>query len=87
MIEFDIQRFVSNYNDNTVISGTSDDDNILNYGSTVTVDSGEGNDFIYNGYNSMSGYYNNYYVTINAGNGNDRIHNEKSLYLNKRRQR
>ena len=56
------------YNDLSLISGTSENDNLKNYaGDSLTIDAGDGDDSIYN---------KGYFVTINAGNGNDSIFNQ-----------
>ena len=74
---------VSNYNDNSIVSGSSYADTIYNYGDTDTINAGNGNDTIYNdkgdyasinagaGNDSIDG--NNDYTTVNAGAGNDTI--------------
>ncbi len=74
---------IINYNDNTLVSGTSGNDTIYNYGDRDTVNAGGGNDTIYNdkgdytvinagdGRDSIRG--NNDYATVNAGYGNDTI--------------
>ena len=72
---FDLQRFAYIYNEsqnpNTVLSGTSGNDSIYNYGSYATIDGGAGNDEISNGDSAN-------YVSINAGAGNDEIFNDGS---------
>ena len=69
---FDLQRFgyIYNYTSNTLISGTSDADSIENgvREDYVTIDSGDGNDYINNSLN--------YDVMINSGNGNDSIYSQ-----------
>ena len=78
-IVFDLQFFatITNYNDDTLVSGTADADSIVNggksnnkgrvyYPSNVTIYAGAGNDTIRN-YGSQ--------VTIDAGEGNDNIPN------------
>ena len=70
-IVFDLQVFatITNGNNNTLVSGTADNDSIRNGGSQVTIDAGAGNDTIQNTWNTSN-------VTINAGAGND------SIYIN-----
>ncbi|MBE8952518.1 MAG: C40 family peptidase, partial [Quinella sp. 1Q7] len=58
---------ISNEDSYTLVSGTSGDDLIDNYGDNVTINGGDGNDSIEN----MSGSY----VTIFGGAGNDYIDN------------
>ena len=67
---FDLQRFVniSNRNNETVLSGGDDDDNITNWGADVRIDCGGGEDIVTN-YKDGSG------VTINGGADNDVINN------------
>ena len=55
---------ISNKSSNTIISGTSEEDSILNYGNNVTINAGAGND-------SVRSYGVN--VTINSGAGDDTI--------------
>ena len=65
---FDLQRFKDIYNDSnySLLSGTSGNDSIFNWGSNVTISGGAGNDSIDNfGAN----------VTISGGKGNDSIYN------------
>ncbi len=70
------------YNDtsNTIISGTSDADSIWNYGESVTINAGDGDNTVRNSdsYNSVSGnsVMTGDSVMINAGVGNDSINNE-----------
>ena len=65
---FNIQRFanIENYTEQTLISGTSGNDEIYNYGSKVSINAGEGDDTVRNGGSN---------VTINAGAGDDEIYN------------
>ena len=65
---FDLQRFVDirNYESNTLLRGTDDNDYIYNDGSNVTIDAGAGNDSIGN---------DGSFVTIDGGSGNDYIFN------------
>ena len=67
---FDLQRFedISNTNNNTVISGSNDDDLIENEGNNVTISGGAGNDYIYNGDGKE--------VSIDGGTGDDTIYND-----------
>ncbi|MBR4905042.1 MAG: hypothetical protein IKZ53_10275 [Selenomonadaceae bacterium] len=80
------KNYVDNYESATII-GNKSYDNIHNHGSNVSMNGGDGNDFIYNegGQNvSMSGgdgnddiqsYGDN--VTINGGDGDDSIYNHE----------
>lgn len=63
-----VDKLISNGNDNILVSGTSEDDIISNYGSKVTIKADAGNDNIYNDYEGSS-------VTIDAGEGDDDIEN------------
>ena len=65
---------ISNGNDNILVSGTSGDDTISNYGSKVTIKAGAGNDNIYNDYEGSS-------VTIDGGTGNDFIENSGGSFV------
>ena len=58
--------WIYNYEDNTVVTGTSEDDSISNDGDSVTIDGGAGNDYIYN-------YGNNVLIEYASGDGNDSI--------------
>ncbi len=60
-----------NYDDETLVSGTSGNDTIENYGEGVTIDAGAGNDEIDNKAISMN-------TSINGGAGNDLIYNTAS---------
>ena len=55
----------SNSNNNTIISGTSDDDSIYTSGSYVTVNAGDGDD-------TINSYYGSY-SRFNGGDGDDTI--------------
>ena len=68
--ESDEGKNISNSTSKTVINGTSYADTISNSGDSVTIDAGDGDDYIWNEYA--------YYVTINAGAGNDFISNNSS---------
>lgn len=57
---------ISNDTSNTIITGMADIDSIRNFGASVTIDAGDGNDAISNSANN---------VTINAGSGHDSINN------------
>jgi len=59
--------WIYNYEDNTVVTGTSEDDSISNDGDSVTIDGGAVNDYIQNYYGDS--------VTIDGGAGNDYIYN------------
>lgn len=65
---------INNTNSNTLLSGTSNKDYILNEGSNVTISGGKSSDYIdnYNGGNK---------VTINGNEGSDDIYNEGSMIL------
>lgn len=69
-------KTITNYSKNSLVSGTAYADTITNYAGGVTVQSGAGNDSIYNSttsnYTINSGYG---YVTIDGGDGNDTISN------------
>lgn len=60
---------ISNSANNTLVVGTTGDDNIINYGEYVTIDGNAGNDIIDN----FNGHDNN--VTISGADGNDTISN------------
>ena len=64
-------------NNNTVLTGTSGNDTISNYGSYVTINTGAGNDSISNA-NYRGGGSN---VMVNAGAGDDSISNWGGTYL------
>ena len=68
---------ISNYSDNTVVSGSSGNDYIPSWGSNVKIYSGAGNDSICTF--SMSLIPSNY-VTIVGGKGNDNIDISRSSY-------
>ena len=61
-----------NYDSNSLVSGTNDDDYIMNYGANVTISAENGNDTVHNRY-----YLNEYpdKVKINTGDGNDSVYN------------
>ena len=83
---------ISNYYDDTLVSGTSGADSIYNGGEYVTISAGAGNDTIINGttgdYSSISGGAGNdsinagltYRVTINGGTGNDTLTGSTTTY-------
>ena len=91
---FDLQRFdyITNDKHFTLVSGTSNNDNISNdEGRKVTIDGGDGDDNIYNkvaNNTSISGGTGNDYiynntgerVTIDGGDGDDEIYN--GFYFN-----
>ena len=90
-IVFNLQIFakITNYNDDTLVSGTADGDFIISGGynstvrkhvspSNVTIDAGEGDDTI-TSYGSQ--------VTINAGAGNDTITSIRNCHRKKRKNR
>ena len=65
---------IYNYDENTVISGTSGDDVINNYyASNVTINGGDGNDSINN--DDRKNVDQASYLLVNAGNGDDNISN------------
>ena len=68
---------ISNFNGNTIISGTDNNDTISNGGNYVTINAGGGADLIYNyGTDStITGYSMGKYVVIFAGDDNDTIIN------------
>ncbi|MBR0060912.1 MAG: hypothetical protein IJP68_05475, partial [Selenomonadaceae bacterium] len=51
----------------TLITGTADNDSIINFGDDVTIDSGSGNDTIYSGLDDRKADR----VSINAGEGDN----------------
>ena len=58
------------------INALAGDDYIINYSAdTVKINSGDGNDSIFNSYGAS-------YVTINSGDGNDYVNNDNSRYFN-----
>ena len=59
---------IHNDESDTLLSGTSDDDFIDNQGSNVTINAGDGNDYVYNDYGGDD-------CTINTGAGNDSVYN------------
>lgn len=67
----------------TIITGTSKADSIVNYGFKVTISTGNGDDTVeniyksnYGGYDSNGNWiYSAYYVSINTGEGNDSVYN------------
>ena len=65
---------VSNTESNTLLSGTSGDDSVNNYGDFVTIDAGTGNDTIRN-YGGQS-------VKITASDGNNYIYNDHAINYN-----
>lgn len=84
--------FFTNWNDNSIVSGTSNDDTVVNYSGNVTIKAGKGNDSIrnyYEGHNSLidGGAGNDYIsnkgdkVSILAGAGNDKINNQGDFVL------
>ena len=56
----------------TVVSGTSNNETIKNYGNYVTINAGDGKDSVYNSA---------YYVTVNAGAGADTVNNYSGDYV------
>ncbi|MBQ9442544.1 MAG: hypothetical protein IJU55_06000, partial [Selenomonadaceae bacterium] len=72
---FNLQLFadISNYDNDTLVSGTEDDDSIYSRGANVTITSGAGNDTIFNDYDGNGSHEN---AVIYAGVGNDSIRNE-----------
>ena len=63
---------IRNYNSNSLISGTSENDYIGNYNSNVTLSGGNGDDTIWNC---------SFNIDISGGAGNDSISNEGSEYV------
>ena len=59
--------FVSNDNNGTLISGTSDTDSLYNNASSVTIEGNAGDDH-------LTSFSSGSYVTITGGSGNDTIH-------------
>ena len=71
---FDLQRFEDifyNQTYGTLLSGTDDDDSIVNWSDSVTIDAGMGNDEIILGYFDFD-HVNNV-IIYNNGDGNDSI--------------
>lgn len=76
-------KYITNYNDKSLLGGSAYADTIYNYGDYVTVNAGNGADTIYNstgnntsinaGGGNDSIYGINNYVTIDAGDGSDTI--------------
>ena len=64
-----ISNTISNYDDDTRISGSSDRDSIYNSGSKVTLNAGAGDDCI---------HLNSYYLSLNGGTGDDSIYCQRS---------
>jgi len=70
-----ISPFMTNYNKNSLVSGTDDADTIRNYAGGVTIQAGAGNDSIYSSTSPAYKINNDYgYVTIDAGAGNDTVY-------------
>lgn len=65
---------ISNSDSNTLISGTSDSDTIINFADNVTIVATEGN-------NTVTNYDNASNVNIQTGTGNDFIFNELANYV------
>ena len=63
-----------NTNNKALISGTSDNDGVVNYGSNVTISTAKGNDTVENLYDNYEGYAEK--VIIYTGDGNDSVYNE-----------
>ena len=61
-----VDGIIRNYNDNSLVSGTANNDTIYNEGKNVTINAGAGDDSVSNNAN---------YVTVNAGAGDDIIRN------------
>ena len=74
---FQLQRFseISNSKSATLVSGTSEDDNIYNSASNVTINSGAGNDTV--SVSSSSYYSGPGECLIYGDNGNDQIYFER----------
>ena len=69
-------KTITNYNKNSLLSGTAYADTIRNYAGGATILGGAGNDFIDNSTSSSYTINNSYgYVTIDGGAGNDTIGN------------
>ena len=60
-----------NFDSDTIITGTAENDTISNEGSRVTIEALGGNDYVSSNYEASN-------VSINAGDGDDTIHNEGS---------
>ena len=69
-------KTITNYNKNSLVSGTAYADTITNHAGGVTINGGNGNDSISNSTDSDYTISNDYgYVTIDGGAGNDTIYN------------
>ncbi|MBR1579780.1 MAG: hypothetical protein IJ668_04705, partial [Selenomonadaceae bacterium] len=69
-------HYFTNYNRNSVVSGTSGRDTIANYAGGAIMYGGAGNDSIYNSTNSYYTINSSYgYVTLDGGDGDDTIDN------------
>ena len=69
-------KTITNYNKNSLVSGTAYADTITNHAGGVTINGGNGNDSISNSTDSDYTISNDYgYVTIDGGAGNDSIYN------------
>ena len=78
-----VNTVITNYNDKSIVSGSSSNDIIYNYGDKDTINAGSGNDKIYNrngdyalinlGDGNDSIYGNNDYTTVNGGTGTDTV--------------
>ena len=75
---------ITNTTHETLITGTSADDTIENYGEKVIISTGSGNDSVYNClplYNLNGMLYHSKSVSINTGAGNDSVENWNSDYV------
>ncbi len=69
-----LPNVITNYNKNSLVSGSSSAESIYNYAGGATIRGNGGNDYIYNStssYYTVNGGYG--YVTIDGGDGNDTI--------------
>ena len=64
-----VETVIANFNENTLVSGTSFADSITNFARNVTIQAGVGDDTVYNDYYK-------YYVAISGDSGNDVIVND-----------
>ena len=72
---------ITNTTHETLITGTSEADSIKNYGGKVTINTGNGDDYVDNFFwSSTYGNSSANYVSINTGAGNDEVYNHHGRY-------